>query len=50
MLYTMERTNIYLTGPQKKALEKLAAKKDISVAELIRRIIDKELDQQREGS
>ena len=44
MLYIMQRTNIYLTDPQKKALERLAAKKDMSVAELIRRIIDKELE------
>jgi len=40
----MIRTNIYLTKPQKETLEKLAAKKGLSVAELVRRIIDKELE------
>jgi hypothetical protein len=39
----MVRTNIYFSKPQKKALEKLARKKGISLAELIRRIVDKEL-------
>jgi len=39
-----ERTNIYLAKPQKTALEKIANKKGIFVAELVRRIIDKELD------
>jgi predicted DNA-binding protein len=39
----MERTNIYLTKPQKDALEKLSAKVGISTAELIRRIIDEYL-------
>jgi predicted DNA-binding ribbon-helix-helix protein len=38
------RTNIYLSKPQKAALEKMAKEKGISVAELVRRIIDKELD------
>lgn len=46
---TMLRTNIYLSEPQKKALEKLAVKKGISVAELVRRIIDKELDREKGG-
>jgi predicted DNA-binding protein len=40
----MIRTNIFLSKPQKEALEKLAKKKGLSVAELVRRIIDKELD------
>lgn len=40
----MIRTNIYLSKPQKAALEKLAAKKGLSVAELVRRMIDRELD------
>jgi predicted DNA-binding ribbon-helix-helix protein len=39
-----ERTNIYLSKPQKATLEKIAKQKGISVAELVRRIIDKELD------
>jgi predicted DNA-binding ribbon-helix-helix protein len=39
-----ERTNIYLSKPQKAALEKIAMEKGLSVAELVRRIIDKELD------
>ena len=39
-----EQTNIYLAKPQKAALEKIAKEKGISVAELVRRIIDKELD------
>jgi len=44
MLYIMVRTNIYLSKPQKTALNRMAKKKGISVAELIRRIIDKELE------
>jgi len=43
----MDRTNIYLSKPQKAALEKRAKEKGISVAELVRRIIDKELDRER---
>ena len=43
----MDRTNIYLSKPQKAALEKIAEEKGISVAELVRRIIDKELDRER---
>jgi hypothetical protein len=39
-----ERTNIYLSKPQKAALEHLAKQKGISTAELIRRILDKELE------
>jgi Ribbon-helix-helix protein, copG family len=39
-----ERTNIYLSKPQKAALEKLAKEKGISTAELIRRFLDKELE------
>jgi predicted DNA-binding ribbon-helix-helix protein len=41
---SMDRTNIYLSKPQKAALEKIAQSKGISVAELVRRIIDKELE------
>lgn len=43
----MDRTNIYLSKPQKVALEKIAKGKGISVAELVRRIIDKELDRKK---
>jgi predicted DNA-binding ribbon-helix-helix protein len=43
----MDRTNIYLSKPQKATLEKIAKEKGISVAELVRRIIDKELDRER---
>jgi RNA polymerase-interacting CarD/CdnL/TRCF family regulator len=45
MSYSMgyEQINIYLSKPQKAALEKIAKGKGISVAELVRRIIDKEL-------
>jgi len=40
----MHRTNIYLTERQQKALQKEAQKLGVSVAELIRRILDKHLD------
>ena len=43
----MDRTNIYLSKPQKAALEKIAKEKGISFAELVRRIIDKELDREQ---
>jgi fructose-1,6-bisphosphatase/sedoheptulose 1,7-bisphosphatase-like protein len=43
----MDRTNIYLSKPQKAALQKLAKQKGISVAELVRRILDKELDREQ---
>ena len=44
MIYTMlQRTNIYLTEPQKKALRKQARTLGISTAELIRRFIDEAL-------
>jgi predicted DNA-binding ribbon-helix-helix protein len=43
----MDRTNLYLSKPQKAALEKIAKEKGISVAELVRRIIDKELDREK---
>ena len=51
VVFVMEhgvRTNIYLSKPQKAALEKIAKKKGIFVAELGRRIMDKELDRQRQ--
>ena len=43
----MDRTNLYLSKPQKAALEKIAKEKGISVAELVRRIVDKELDREQ---
>jgi hypothetical protein len=45
----MDRTNIYLSKPQKAALGKMAKQKGISVAELIRRIIDKELERKEKS-
>jgi hypothetical protein len=39
----LQRTNIYLTEPQKKALEKRAKQLGLSTAELIRRFIDEAL-------
>jgi predicted DNA-binding ribbon-helix-helix protein len=47
MLYKRgyERTSIIFRG-QKTALEKIAKEKGISVAELVRRIIDKDLDRE----
>jgi hypothetical protein len=39
----LQRTNIYLTEPQKTALEKRAKKLGLSTAELIRRLIDESL-------
>jgi hypothetical protein len=41
-VYTKEDTNIYLS----KGLEKIAKEKSISVAELVRRIIDRDLDRE----
>jgi predicted DNA-binding ribbon-helix-helix protein len=46
----MKRTNIYLTDRQWKELNKRANKIDISVAELIRRILDGKLFPQRAGA
>jgi hypothetical protein len=45
----MLRTNIYLTERQVKELGRLASKQGISVAELIRRILDKSLFERKEG-
>jgi hypothetical protein len=39
-----ERTNIYRSRPQQAAVEKISKEKGIFVAELVRRVIDKELD------
>ncbi len=44
---TMHRTNIYLTERQQKALQKEAQKLGVSVAELIRRILDRHLDRRQ---
>jgi Ribbon-helix-helix protein, copG family len=43
----MYRTNIYLSNPQKAALEKQAKEKGISMAELVRRIVDAYFEKQR---
>jgi predicted DNA-binding protein len=40
----MERTNIYLTKPQLEKLRKLAIESGLTVAELVRRAIDKYLE------
>jgi hypothetical protein len=47
VMYTrlmMIRTNIYLSKPQKLALEKKAKRLGITFAEMIRRILDKALE------
>jgi hypothetical protein len=41
-----ERTNIYVSRPQKAALEKIAKEKAIFVAELVRRISGCGLDEE----
>jgi hypothetical protein len=41
----MHRTNVYLNGDQVRALKHLAAEKQCSVAELVRRAVDDYLDQ-----
>jgi len=45
----MQRTNIYLTGNQKKQLQALSKKKGVSVAELIRRVLDQWLENEEKG-
>ena len=42
-----ERTNFYLSKPQKAGLEKIAKEKGISVAELVRRSTDQDLDREQ---
>ncbi len=44
MLWCMQRTNIYLEERQTEQLDRLAAAEGVSRAELIRRLIDRELD------
>lgn len=43
----MIRTNIFLSEPQKEKLEKQAKKLGISMAELIRRVLDEYLKRQK---
>lgn len=40
----MKRTNVHLSEPQKKALERLSRKTGLTVAELIRRAVDAYLE------
>jgi len=42
-----ERTNIYLSNPQKAGPEKIAKEKGISVGELVRRSADQDLDREQ---
>jgi len=44
----MNRTNIYLSDRQVKTFKELSKKKGLTVAELIRRILDEWLDGQQE--
>jgi len=46
----LRRTNIYLTENETKHLSKIARQKGISVAELIRRILDEWLDRYEKKS
>lgn len=41
----MNRTQIYLTSRQIKVLKQIAEQKDISMSELIRRLLDKYIDE-----
>jgi len=43
ILLSMDRTNVFLTKEQKEVLKKLAEKKNVSMADLIRRAIDEYL-------
>jgi len=43
----MKRTNIYLTGPQVKALDALSAKTGMSASEIIRRALDEYLKKEK---
>jgi hypothetical protein len=45
----MQRTNIYLTGNQMKQFKALSKKKGVSVAELIRRVLDQWLENEEKG-
>jgi hypothetical protein len=45
----MQRTNIYLTGNQVKQFKALSKKKGVSVAELIRRVLDQWLENEEKG-
>ena len=46
MMWCMHRTNIYLQDRQTKALDRLAAAEGLSRAEIIRRLIDRGIDDQ----
>lgn len=43
----MKRTNVHLTEPQLKALEKVSKSTGLSVAEIIRRAVDAYLEGKR---
>jgi len=43
----MERTQIYLTGEQKKALKTIAAQKHLSLAEIVREAVDQYVSEQK---
>jgi predicted DNA-binding protein len=45
----MKRTNIYLTENQMKRFKTLSNKKGVSVAELIRRVLDQWLEKEERG-
>jgi hypothetical protein len=45
----MQRTNIYLTENQMKRFKALSKKKGVSVAELIRRVLDQWLEREGRG-
>jgi len=45
----MRRTNIYLTENQTKRFRTLSKKRGVSVAELIRRVLDQWLEKERRG-
>lgn len=50
MVWCMQRTNIYLEERQTTALDELAHAQGVSRAEVIRRIIDRALANDRDGS
>lgn len=47
MIYIMNRTQIYLTEKQMSFLKKVSLDDDISISELIRRIIDSYIKEQK---
>lgn len=46
MIYTMRRTNIYLSETQMRKLHELSEKLDLSTSEIIRRAIDSYLERE----